>query len=81
MRENVVTATSFLMGPALQMAFELAFAPHGYVANDARLRSFFCEFHPCLVLLALEVGLATLGGVEIHAASLHLYLSCLRRAA
>ncbi len=56
------------------MALELALAPHGDVADVARLGSFSRELLPCLVLLAREMGLASIDGVQVDSTQLALEL-------
>ncbi len=57
-----------------KMALEFALTTHGDVAIVARLRPFSCQLFPCLVLSSLEVGLASLRGVQVHATQFALEL-------
>ncbi len=47
---------------------------HGDVAIVARLRPFSCQVLPYLVLSSLQVGLASLHGVQLHSTQLALEL-------
>ncbi len=57
-----------------KIALEFALTTHGVVAIVSRLRTFSCQFLPCLVLSSLQVGLASLLRVQVQATQFALEL-------
>ncbi len=68
------TFAGLLVRVPTEMGLEFALTTHGDVAIVAHLRPFSCQLLPCLVLSFLDVGLASLHGVHVHATQFALEL-------